>query len=93
MATAKMSIAQDFIDDYSERKGSAEFAGRSVKLAQPFVAFAQGLMEGDEARFKAGYTADNAFLATLVAFELSEAEQRELAQAIGADEKWIGAAA
>lgn len=91
MATAKLSIAQEFIDDYDERRGSAEFAGRSVKLAQPFVAFAQGLMAGDAATFKAGYTADNAFLATLDAFELTGAEQRHLARTIGADEKWVTA--
>jgi hypothetical protein len=70
MATAKMSLAQEFIDEYGERNAPA--------------AFARGLMAGDAASFKAGYTANNAFLATADAFELSDDEKTALAGAIDA---------
>lgn len=68
MATAKMSLAQEFITEHGERNAPA--------------AFAQGLMAGDAATYKAGYTADNAYLATLDAFELSFDERCLLAGAL-----------
>ena len=42
------------------------------------LAFARDLMQGDAARFKAGYSAANAVLATKDAFDLTDAQTDEL---------------
>lgn len=41
-------------------------------------AFCKDLMRGDPATFKAGYTRENAILATIEAFELSSVESARL---------------
>lgn len=52
-----LSIAKRYLDEYGDQTVAAQ-------------AFAAGLMAGDPATFKAGYTRDNAVIATADAFDL-----------------------
>lgn len=70
--TARMKIAERFIAEHGPRHAPE--------------AFARALMAGDPASFKVGYTADNAYLVTLDAFDMSADAQNILAAAIGVGE-------
>lgn len=70
--TARMNIAERFIREHGPRNAPE--------------AFARALMAGDPASFKVGYTADNAYLVCLDAFDMSSDAQNLLAEAIGVGE-------
>lgn len=72
----------DVAQEYTKLYGSREYA---------YLAFARGLASGDRASLKAGYSPENAAIATVEAFGLDDDETATLCADLGADSTVVGA--